>query len=141
MFLHGVLEEDVFIKQPPEFVDSNFLSYHCKLDKALYGLKHAPRTWYSRLSDKLHFLGFQFSKADISLFYYKKGDTTMSILVYVDDIIIVSSSSSAVDALLQDLNADFALKDLGHLHYFLGIEIVSGWDAWLQACHHSSVRH
>jgi hypothetical protein len=123
VFLHGILEEDVFMKQPPEFVDSNFLSYHCKLDKALYGLKHAPRTWYSRLSDKLHFLGFQFSKADISLFYYKKGATTMSILVYVDDIIIVSSSSLAVDALLRDLNADFALKDLGPLHYFLGIEI------------------
>jgi hypothetical protein len=44
-------------------------------------------------------------------------------LVYVDDIIVASSSSSAIDALLRDLNADFALKDLGPLHYFLGIEV------------------
>jgi hypothetical protein len=58
VFLHGILEEDVYMKQPPGFVDSNFPSYHCKLDKALYGLKQAPRVWYSQLSDKLQSLGF-----------------------------------------------------------------------------------
>jgi hypothetical protein len=47
----------------------------------------------------------------------------MFILVYVDDIIVVSSSSSAIDVLLQDLNTNFALKDLGPLHYFLGIKV------------------
>jgi hypothetical protein len=113
----------MFMKQPSGFVDSDFPSYHCKLDKALYGLKLAPRAWYSRLSDKLRSLGFQSSKADISFFYHKKGAITMFILVYVDDIIVASSSSSTVDALLQDLNVDFAPKDLGHLHYFLGIEV------------------
>jgi hypothetical protein len=58
MFLHSILDEDVYMKQPPGFVDSNFPSYHCKLDKALYGLKQAPRVWYSQLSDKLQSLGF-----------------------------------------------------------------------------------
>jgi hypothetical protein len=123
VFLHGVLEEVVFMKQPPGFVDPQFLSYHCKLDNALYGLKQAPRAWYSRLSDKLHSLGFQSSKVDISLYLYYKGVVTMFMLVYVDDIIIVSSSSSAVDALLRDLNDDFALKDLGPLQYCLGIQV------------------
>jgi hypothetical protein len=104
-------------------LDPKFSSYHYKLDKALYVLKHAPRVWYSQLSDKLHSLGFISSKADISMFYYQKGAITMLMLIYVDDIIIVSSSSSAVDALLHDLNAEFALKDLGPLHYFLGIEV------------------
>jgi hypothetical protein len=47
----------------------------------------------------------------------------MFMLVYVDDIIIVSSSSFVIDALLKDLNAEFALKELGPLHYFLGIEV------------------
>jgi hypothetical protein len=92
------------------------------LDKALYGLKETPWAWYSRLSDKLHSLGFTTSKADISLFLYKKGAITMFLLVYVDDIIVASSSSSVIDALLRDLNDDFALKDLGPLHYFLGIK-------------------
>jgi histone deacetylase 1/2 len=44
-------------------------------------------------------------------------------LIYVDDIVVASSSEKAVDALLHDLGLDFALKDLGELHYFLGIEV------------------
>jgi hypothetical protein len=96
------------------------MSYHCKLDKALYGLKQTP--WYSRMSDKLQSIASTPSKADISLFFYRKGKIIIFLLVYVDDIIVASSSGAAVDALLRDLKDDFALKDLGDLHYFLGIE-------------------
>lgn len=122
-FLHGVLEEDVYMKQPPGFEDPSKPNYHCKLDKALYGLKQAPRAWYSRLSSKLLALGFIASKADISLFIYKKRSLIIYLLVYVDDIIITSSSTAAIDALLADLRAEFALKDLGSLNYFLGIQV------------------
>jgi histone deacetylase 1/2 len=45
------------------------------------------------------------------------------LLIYVDDIIVASSSTAATEALLKDLRAEFALKDLGDLHYFLGIEV------------------
>jgi hypothetical protein len=122
-FLHSVLVEDVYMRQPPEFEDSSKPHYHCKLDKAIYDLKQAPCAWYSRLSLKLQALGFLPSKADISLFIYKKGSVTIYLLVYVDDIIITISSPAAVNALLSDLKKDFALKDLGDLHYFLVIEV------------------
>jgi histone deacetylase 1/2 len=116
--LHGVLEEEVYMRQPPGHVDSSRMDYICKLDKALYGLKQAPRAWYARLSSKLQDLGFYASKADMSLFFYNKGGVTIFMLIYVDDIV-----DKAVDSLLHDLGLAFALKDLGELHYFLGIEV------------------
>ena len=79
--------------------------------------------FFSRLSTKLLQLGFQASKADVSLFMFNKGGLQMYILIYVDDIIIMSSSSSATDCLLIQLEAEFAVKDLGTLGYFLGIEV------------------
>lgn len=72
---------------------------------------------------KLEELGFVPSKGDTSLFFYNKGGYTIFVLVCVDDIIVASSSQEATTALLCDLEKDFALKDLGALHYLLGIEI------------------
>jgi hypothetical protein len=80
------------MEQPPGYEDSTKPGYVWKLDKALYGLKQAPRAWYSWLSAKLIYLGFHASKADVSLFFYNKGDITIFVLVYVDDIIVASSS-------------------------------------------------
>ena len=122
-FLHGVLEEEVFMRQPPGYENYSTPHYVCKLDKALYGLKQAPRAWYSRLSMQLQHLGFTSSKADTSLFFYSKGNITVFVLVYVDDIIVASSSQEATTCLLKGLKLEFALKDLGDLHYFLGIEV------------------
>jgi histone deacetylase 1/2 len=124
-FLHGVLQEEVYMHQPPGYIDSKHPGYVCKLDKAIYGLKQAPRAWHARLCGKLETLGFVPSKGDASLFYYTKGCYTMFVLVYVDDIIVANSSPQATNALLADLQCDFAIKDLGDLHY-LGIEVKRG---------------
>jgi hypothetical protein len=86
-------------------------------------LKQTPQTWYSRLSAKLVQLGFYASKADTSLFMYHRAKVQMYLLIYVDDIIVVSSTDAAVEALLNDLRLEFALKDLAPLNYFLGIEV------------------
>jgi hypothetical protein len=122
-FLHGVLEEEVYMKQPPGYENPNVPHHVCKLDKSLYGLKQAPRAWFSKLCSKLQELGFMASKADTSLFIYNKLGIIIFVLVYVDDIIVTSSFNKAITALLQDLGSAFALKDLGDLHFFLGIEV------------------
>jgi histone deacetylase 1/2 len=111
------------MKQPPGFENPHAPDFICKLDKALYGLKQAPRAWYSKLSSKLSNLGFIPSKADTSLFLYNKSGISIYVLVYVDDIIVTSSSDHAVAILVKELNKDFAIKDLGDLHFFLGIEV------------------
>ena len=100
VFLHGLLEEEVYMRQPLGFEDNCRPNFVCKLDKALYGLKQAPRAWYARLCGKLIQLGFTPSKGDTSLFYYHNGQVTMFVLVYVDDIIVASSSLAATKALL-----------------------------------------
>ena len=111
------------MKQPTGFKDARKPNFVCKLDKAIYGLKQAPRAWYSRLSSKLYDLGFKSSKSDTSLFIYWKGKVTIFMLIYVNDIIVTSSSIEAIQALLQDLKNDFAMKDLVELNFFLGIEV------------------
>jgi hypothetical protein len=69
-FLHGYLEEEVYMRQPSGYEDKNQSHYVCRLDKSLYGLKQASRAWYARLSAKLLQLEFKVSKTDNSLFYF-----------------------------------------------------------------------
>jgi hypothetical protein len=93
------------MKQPLGYASSDHLLHVCKLDKALCGIKQAPRAWYIRLSVKLPQLGFVVSKADTSLFVYIKSGLIIYLLVYVDDIIMTSSSDTAVTTLLSDLRS------------------------------------
>ena len=123
-FLHGFLSKDVYMAQPPGFIHPSYPHHVCKLQKALYGLKQAPRAWFSRLSNKLFELGFMGSKSDSSLFIYKSTNLIIYVLLYVDDIIVTGSDSHAIHRLINYLQLDFAIKDLGPLHFFLGIEAV-----------------
>lgn len=71
-------------------------------------LKQAPRAWHSRLTSKLHELGFRPSQADTSLFLFRHGGVTVYVLIYADDIIIVSSSTAATTKSIQQLKDEFA---------------------------------
>jgi hypothetical protein len=92
---------------------------------SLYGLKQAPRAWHAHLSSVLGTLGFKPTATDTSLFILQCSDVTIFLLVYVDDIIILSPSASVVPRLIAQLGSTFSAKDLGVLHYFLGIEVSS----------------
>jgi hypothetical protein len=122
-FLHGTLNECVYMEQPPGFVDTQYPNHVCLLHKSLYGLKQAPRAWFDKLSTCLVSIGFICSKADSSLFIYHHDTNFILLLVYVDDVIITGNNSTFISSLTRRLNKDFALKDLGQLHYFLGLEV------------------
>lgn len=123
-FLQGTLYEDVYMSQPPGFVDKDFPTYVCKLKKAIYGLRQASRAWYHELRKFLLQVGFHNSKSDSSLIVYQQGDIFLYLLVYVDDIILTGSSSDHLHSFVETLSKRFSLKDLGTLSYFLGIEII-----------------
>ncbi|KAJ3708504.1 hypothetical protein LUZ61_012209 [Rhynchospora tenuis] len=121
-FLHGDLHEEVYMRLPPGFA-SKHPGKVCRLRKSLYGLRQAPRMWFSKLTEALKAYGFTQSYADYSLFTLEKQDTFLAILVYVDDLVIAGNNSDAIVRFKQYLSSTFHMKDLGALKYFLGIEI------------------
>ncbi|XP_071678127.1 uncharacterized protein [Lolium perenne] len=122
-FLHGHLTEQVYCDQPTGFVDASHPGHVCLLSRSLYGLKQAPRVWYRRIASFLQTMGFCVTRSDASLFVYHQGDMTAYLLLYVDDIILTASSATLLQQLTLRLRDEFAIKDLGALHYFLGIEV------------------
>ncbi|MFS7982428.1 putative RNA-directed DNA polymerase [Helianthus anomalus] len=122
-FLHGNLGETVFMHQPMGFRDPNFPNHVCLLKKSLYGLKQAPRAWYQRFADYVPSMGFRHSQCDHSLFIFKEGNHMAFILLYVDDILLVTSTATLRTRFMSRLSAEFAMKDLGPISYFLGISV------------------
>ncbi|CAL9001359.1 unnamed protein product [Prunus brigantina] len=92
----------------------------------LHGTLHeeAPRAWYKELSSFLVSYGFHHSKSDASLFVYHHGSIVAYFLVYVDDLIVTGSDRLFITKFLDTLAQRFSLKDLGSLHFFLGVEVI-----------------
>ena len=96
-FLHGDLDEEVYMKLPPGFQSSD-PSLVCRLRKSLYGLKQAPRCWFAKLVAALKEYGFLQSYSDYSLFTFTKASIQINVLVYVDDLVISGNNSAALQA-------------------------------------------
>ena len=124
-FLHGDLQEPVYMYQPEGFVDPDRPQYVCKLTKALYGLKQAPRAWFDTFSSYIIDYGFKCSKSDPSMFTYHKCDKSMVLLLYVDDMLLTDSDERLLQQLIDSLSVRFSMKDMGVPEYFLGIEMVT----------------
>ncbi|PWA89235.1 Cysteine-rich RLK (receptor-like protein kinase) 8 [Artemisia annua] len=99
-FLHGDLKEEVYMKIPPGYSAPHTKTSVCKLQRSLYGLKQANRQWFIKLTTFLQHLG------------------------YVDDIILTGNNESYIISVKQQLHQEFSVKDLGSLHYYLGIEVL-----------------
>ena len=122
-FLHGDLDEDIYMEQPPYFVDPQFPKYVCKLKKSLYNLKQSPRMWHLKLHNYLTSIGFVCLQAEPNLYICKEDSFFTTIGVYVDDIPIASNSTSHMKKAINQLKEKFPVKDLGSLEYFLGIKV------------------
>lgn len=103
-FLHSYLKEEVYMQQPPNYVDPVHPHYVCKLQKSLYGFKQAPRAWFERFTFHLLHLGFTTSVTDSSLFIFQSANTIIYLLLYVDDIIIIGNSPDQISYLISALS-------------------------------------
>jgi Reverse transcriptase (RNA-dependent DNA polymerase) len=122
-FLHGDLQETIFMSQPPGFQDQTYPSHVCKLHKALYGLKQSSRAWYHKLRETLINFGFSTSISDPSLFIFRHETNTPYLLVYVDDIVLIDNNVTLLQHFIHMFDQSFTIKDLRNLHFFLGIEV------------------
>ena len=108
-FLNGVLEEEILMRQPEGFVVKGLEHMVCRPKHSIYGLKQSPRCWNSVLDEYLKQFGFVKLTSDPCIYTMACGE--MIVGVYVDDV-----------------------KDLGRLHYFLGMKIVQSiitGDVWM----------
>jgi hypothetical protein len=122
-FLHGDLQEEVYMEIPPGFANEQTLGKVCKLKKSLYGLKQSPRAWFDRFRRALCDMGYSQCNGDHTVFYKHQGSHITILAVYVDDIVITGDAVEQIKRLKERLGRAFEVKDLGPLRYFLGIEM------------------
>ncbi|WVZ95817.1 hypothetical protein U9M48_041533 [Paspalum notatum var. saurae] len=122
-FLHGDLQEEVYMEIPPGFAGSQTIGKVCKLNKSLYGLKQSPRAWFDRFRRAVCDMGYTQCNGDHTVFYKHGGMYITIMAVYVDDIVITGDDVEEIKYLKENLGRIFEVKDLGPLRYFLGIEI------------------
>ena len=123
VFLHGLINKDVYMFQMKGFIDPTRPDFVCKLNRALYGLCQAPRAYFHRFTSYLSHIGFQGCKFDYSMFAYSGNGGMAVLLLYVDDIVLIVSSYSLLCHFIQLLKDDFSMSNMGSLHYFLSVKV------------------
>eukprot|EP00253_Pinus_taeda_P033296 PITA_33296 len=122
-FLHGDLQEEIYMEQPIGFIQTDS-SLVCRLKKSLYGLKQAPRAWYAKMDSFLLESGFSRCYYDNTVYTKKVGNSLIILVLYVDDLILTGSDPNLINHVKSSLKKKFEMTDLGHLHYFLGLQVL-----------------
>jgi len=123
-FLHGELEEEIYMSQPEGFQVPGKEDHVCRLKKSLYGLKQSPRQWYKRFDNFMQQLGYIRSPYDCCVYYNQlQGSSRIYLILYVDDMLIAAKNKSDIKRLKASLSAEFEMKDLGAASKILGVEI------------------
>ncbi|CAL2259305.1 unnamed protein product [Prunus armeniaca] len=122
-FLHGELEEEVYMSLPPGYRVIGETGNMCKLKKALYGLKQSPRAWFGRFTTAMKMFGYRQANTDHTLFIKHRAGKVTLLIIYVDDMIVTGDDTVEIEELQKHLASEFEMKDLGSLKYFLGVEV------------------
>lgn len=122
-FLNGPLQEEVYVSQPPGFVDPNHKDYVYKLHKALYDLKQAPRAWYDHFKKFLIDDGFVRGLIDPTLFTKREKGDLILCQIYVDNIIFGSPNIHLCRKFAASMTENFEMSLNANLKFFLGFQI------------------
>ncbi|GAA5831326.1 hypothetical protein JCM3770_006872, partial [Rhodotorula araucariae] len=122
-YLHGELDEDLYMRIPEGIDDPTLAGKVLKLDRALYGLKQAGRVWNHRIHATLARLGYTRTRSDACIYVRRAGGVAHYIALYVDDLLFVSPSLDEVARIKTGLREEYGIKDLGAARFILGIQI------------------
>jgi hypothetical protein len=122
-FQNGVMQEEVYVRQPPSFESPKYPERVYKLSKALYGLKQVPRAWYARLKSFLLEHGYVMGSVNKTHFTLNRGTNFLLVQIYVDDIIFGGSSHTLVSRFQEMMESEFQMSMMGELSFFLGIQV------------------
>ena len=121
-FLNGVLDEEVYVEQPPGFKEGDYSKVY-RLHKVVYGLKQAPKAWYDRLKAFLIKHDYSMGMVDNTLFTKRKDPNLIIVQIYVDDIIFGSTCQDMCDEFAKIMHDEFEMSMMGELNFFLGLQI------------------
>jgi hypothetical protein len=122
-FLHGDLEEEIYMKQPEGFVVKGNKYLVCKLKRSLYGLNQSPRMWYQKFDTYILSFGFVRSKANHYIYSKEEGGCFIYVAFYVDDLFLIGKNIDAIKEVKNKLSSKFDMKDIGAINFILGMEI------------------
>ena len=112
------------MEAPPRFAAEFEGGKICKLKRTLYGLKQSPRAWFGRFTDVMKKYRHKQSNSDHTLFLKKRDGKITCLIIYVDVMIITGDDEEEMEKLKKNLFAEFDMKNLGLLKYFLGIKVL-----------------
>ncbi|CAM0870358.1 unnamed protein product [Alopecurus aequalis] len=124
-FLHGELEEEIYMDQPEGFIVPGKEDHVCKLKRSLYGLKQSPRRWYKRFDSFMLSHGFKRSEFDSCVYIKFVDGSPIYLLLYVDDMLIAAKSKKEITTLKAQLSSEFEMKDLGAAKKILALQCAS----------------
>jgi hypothetical protein len=130
-FLHGDLDEDIYMTQPEGFQVKGKENLVCKLKKSLYGLKQAPRQWYLKFDNFMGRIGYKRCDNDHCCYIKKFKGSYIILLLYVDDMLVAGSDMSEIKKLKRQMSEEFEMKDLGAANQILGMSIFRNKDGSL----------
>jgi len=127
-FLNGIINEEVYVEQPPDFEDHQHPNHVYKLKKALYGLKQAPRQWYERLKNFLLSNGYERGMIDKTLFIKKSNSEIILVQIYVDDIIFGTTKDNLCEEFVVAMQGEIEMSMMVELSFFLGLQVKQSKD-------------
>lgn len=122
-FLNGVINETIYMKQPPGFIVKGKENLVCLLKRSIYGLKQAANSWNEAINQILTTFGYKRCEADNCLYIKINGDDWCIILIYVDDLLVTSSSERMIRKVEKDISSTIEIRSLGEVKNYLKIEV------------------